>query len=497
MYAKSGDVFCVYNTYLKKYTACQVTKIENDEKHPKAVLLSLDWFSDDLLTEEQLPALTPLYQDFMYWKRGLHLVNVDLQIPLNYTLIGNIAPLSKESTNSYASWGSGYQVYRQLQWQQIPQQQRDVFKQADESKERVLLAGQEVLVNSHRLSDDSLPFEDAAELAVLPCLSSLSCTSWHSGLYDYLQACPFLTDLALRNHGQSKLDFQGTHLRKLIIQMDGVKELHLNDELEELMLLGSFMDVCKISAFEEGSDLLLTTSKAIPIIPGLRGLGNLHCTGVTELDLAEISLAYPKLRELRLWGKPGTILHFSTLSRFTMLESFSTVDLFGFSEADIPKPALLPKLNRFWMSSLPEDAAKAAKRLYKKQKEQGLDLWIQKARKSEWLAQNLENPFRSWDGQKNISPANAKKAADLYKKTRSAVLALLQDPVEDAPKLAESFIQVYTEGFNKMDKRTGFIETVEREDIYRALLDIVELIPPSANIQKEGLLAIFDAVRDF
>ena len=39
MKAKTGDVYCVYNSYLKKYTACQITKIEEGEKKPKAVLL--------------------------------------------------------------------------------------------------------------------------------------------------------------------------------------------------------------------------------------------------------------------------------------------------------------------------------------------------------------------------------------------------------------------------------------------------------------------------
>lgn len=32
MKAKTGDVYCVYNSYLKKYTACQITKIEEGEK---------------------------------------------------------------------------------------------------------------------------------------------------------------------------------------------------------------------------------------------------------------------------------------------------------------------------------------------------------------------------------------------------------------------------------------------------------------------------------
>lgn len=42
MQAKSGDIYCVYNFYLKKYTACQVTKLENKDERQTAVLLSLD-----------------------------------------------------------------------------------------------------------------------------------------------------------------------------------------------------------------------------------------------------------------------------------------------------------------------------------------------------------------------------------------------------------------------------------------------------------------------
>ena len=43
MKAKAGDVYCVYNKHLKNYTACQITKIEENDKYPKAVILSLDW----------------------------------------------------------------------------------------------------------------------------------------------------------------------------------------------------------------------------------------------------------------------------------------------------------------------------------------------------------------------------------------------------------------------------------------------------------------------
>ena len=52
------------------------------------------------------------------------------------------------------------------------------------------------------------------------------------------------------------------------------------------------------------------------------------------------------------------------------------------------------------MTSLPETAAKAAKQLWKSKP--GMDLRITKPRKPEWLAQNLDNPFRGWDGAEHI-----------------------------------------------------------------------------------------------
>ena len=33
MIAKAGDIYCVYNELFKKYTACQVTKIDDSGKN--------------------------------------------------------------------------------------------------------------------------------------------------------------------------------------------------------------------------------------------------------------------------------------------------------------------------------------------------------------------------------------------------------------------------------------------------------------------------------
>lgn len=433
----------------------------------------------------------------MYWNRGIDLSNVDVNVPANYTFVGNVTPLTDESTNSYATWGDGYEVYRQLKWQEITKEQRNTFKEADKSKEKVIFAGKEYLISKRRLNDEWKLFEDAMELKVFPCLTHLTLNKWHKNLYEYLQSTPFISELVLENHNQTKLDFSKTSVRTLSIDMTGVEELILNDGLEQLILLGEVRKNCNIQANGNEEALLLQYDKVIPKFKGLEALGKLHVIKIEELDIEEVLNAYPKLTELRLWGKPGNLVHFDKLPEFQQLEVFTTMDLFGFTAEDIPTPDSLPNLRRFWMNSLPEDAAKVAKKLYKKRKEEGLDLWITKPRKPEWLAQNLDNPFRSWDGQENITPANAKKAATLYRKTRAGMIKLVESSPDEMMQGATELVKLYTEGFNKMDKGKYFIETVEREDIYTALDDILDLIPAEFNIDKENLLNFFDELKDF
>lgn len=283
----------------------------------------------------------------------------------------------------------------------------------------------------------------------------------------------------------------------LSVDMTGVEELILNDGLEQLILLGEVREDCNIQANGNEEALLLHCNKVIPKLKGLEALRELHVGNIAELNIEEILNAYPRLTELRLWGKPGNLVHFDKLMEFQKLEVFTTMDLFGFTAEDIPAPDRLPNLHMFWMDSLPEDAAKMVKKLYKKRKEEGLNLWITKPRKPEWFAQNLDNPFRSWDGQENITPANAKKAAALYRKTRAGIVKIAEGSNKDAMTSVETLVREYTEGFNKVDKRKYFIETVEREEIYTALDEMLDLLPDELKIDKEQLLNLFDELRNF
>lgn len=497
MIAKAGDIYCVYNKSLKKYTACQVTKIDDSGKKPQATIISLDWVSDELPKEEELALMKPLYIDYMYWGGTFNIKRVDVNVPSNYVYVGNIKPVNNEDTGTYGGWSIDVEVYNQFKWLKIPKEQRDVFKAADASNEHVEFEGNRRRLSTHSENDKWHDFDDALSLRVFPCLSSLTVTKWHKNLFEYLNSNPFIRELVIENHGKSSLDFSETTIDRLSVDMTGMDELILNDDLSMLFLLGEVKDGCKIKTPSSGSDLILHCDGFVPKLQGLEGLEKLYIGKIKELDIADILREYPKLRELRLWGNPGKLTNFAKISELSNLEVLTTMDLFGFTAEEVPKPEELQKLYMLWMDSLPEDAAKEVKKLYKNRKSEGLDLWITKPRKAEWLAQNLENPFRSWDGAEHITPANAKKAADIYRKTRAAMVKLIDGAGKDIEKDAEALVRDYTEGFNKMDRKKPFIDTIERDEVFTALDGILSLIPDELDVDKDKLIDLFDQLKEF
>ena len=352
------------------------------------------------------------------------------------------------------------------------------------------IGGIPVKVSSHRIMDQHEPFDSALELKALPCLSDLICERWHPDLLEFLRGNPFIRELTLLNHSQRTLDLRGTSIRKLMLDMTGLQELWLGEGTEQLLFQSKGPDACTIHAPEDGSGLTLQfigEYRPHTELPNLRGL---HGIELKDFDLTGLAAVHPHLKELRFWGAPGNLGNFSAVGGFRELTNLSTFDLFGFGAADIPTPEQVPELRWFWMTSLPETAAKAAKQLWKSKP--GMDLRITKPRKPEWLAQNLDNPFRGWDGAEHIPAAAAKKAANQYRKTRSQLMKLAAEPGVDAQAQALDAVAVYTQTFNKM----GFIETEERDEIYMALRGILDALPGDT-LQKDALIEKFEELRDF
>ena len=275
-----------------------------------------------------------------------------------------------------------------------------------------------------------------------------------------------------------------------MLDMTGLKELWLSAETEQLLFQNEGVDDCIIHAYGNGKRLTLQFIGEYRPHLELPDLCGLHGIRLKDFDLLGLASVHPHLKELRIWGAPGNLTNFSAVADFHELERFSTFDLFGFNAKDIPTQEQMPALSWFWMTSLPEDAAKAAKQLWKSKP--GMDLWITKPRKPEWLAQNLDNPFRGWDGAEHIPAAAAKKAANQYRKTRSQLMKLAAEPGEDSQTQALEAVEAYTQTFNKM----GFIETEERDEIYMALRGILDALP-GETLQKDALIEKFEELRDF
>ena len=319
MKAQAGEVYTVYNQYLKRYTACQVASIappDTVSKKAWAVILSLDWVGDCPLTVEELPHLRPLYKDFMYWSRDLHLLRVPMEIPPQYTLVGTLPPFTDQPCHSYGGWSDGYEVYRQIRWQAIPEERRRAFKEAMESDEQTEIGGIPLKVYSHRVNDQYIPFDSTLELKALPCLSSLICERWHPDLLEFLRENPFVDEVTLLNHGQKVLDLRGTGIRKLMLDMTGLEELWLCEGTELLLFQNKGPDACTIQAPEDGSGLTLQFIEEYrphAELPNLRGL---HGIELKDFDLTGLAAVHPHLKELRLWGAPGNLGNFSAVGGF-------------------------------------------------------------------------------------------------------------------------------------------------------------------------------------
>ncbi|MFE7647844.1 hypothetical protein [Streptomyces phaeoluteigriseus] len=195
---------------------------------------------------------------------------------------------------------------------------------------------------------------------------------------------------------------------------------------------------------------------------------------VQSLDCARLVERYPALTGLTLIG-PVALSSASSLNELTSLKRLRLSDVFGMAEADCLLPRRVPALESLELVSVPAEYATAMKRAWRPEEPQGVHLRIAKPRKPEWLAENLNNPLRDWDGREQISAAIYKKALAQYRATRRAVLAVLASGHSTdvlTPRLVELGEQ-FGEAFNELDERAGFIETVEREELYDALDAII------------------------
>ncbi|MEU8797356.1 hypothetical protein [Spirillospora sp. NPDC048819] len=229
---------------------------------------------------------------------------------------------------------------------------------------------------------------------------------------------------------------------------------------------------------------------------------SLKVGGVESLDCDRLVRRFPNLTDLTLRGELGLLSAAAALNELGSLQRIHIIDLFGMGRDDLLLPRNVPALEALLLYSVPAEYAAAMRSTWRPEMPNGTYVDVHNARTPDWVAENRNNPLRHWDGRAHISGARFKKAVAQYKSTRRAVMAVLSgDPGGDRPARLVEIGRQYGEAFNRLDDRTPFIETEEREDLFAALDHIVDEAEaahgPGLAWARESLISGVEDVRDW
>ena len=507
MEVKSGDIYCLQEPKTGKYFAFQVIEIKGDS----TIYLLLDYFEERRPEESDLKKMAPFVSNRWFWDNAIDYKHANTKdFPKDATLVGNIRPIVTRECKTYGGWTNGYDFLGEAEWMTFPEETRMRFKKGQSDTSEIVVAGIKCR-RSRQYIDDELLLAMTnydKELYKLPVAYNFSATKYYPQLIPFLETRHTVARLEWDNHGQETLDLSRTHLRTITIWDEKMIEIKLPESCNLLTLNGKLHPALKVKAFDNGTGLRLEFNSAkqddkIPDL-GVSHLNGLTLHYVKKLDPSSIHKVYPHLHYVRLVGNPGDILNINSLGKLPELKSLMFEDIFGFTYEEFPKLSSWPKLKTLWLESIPEEAGKQIKKQFKGKVD---DLDIRKLRKPEWMAENLDNPLRHWDGSEFVPRSKAKKAAQIYRDTRRSALAAAKEFLSDknSAKLSAKLNEIakeYVLAFNKLDGKTNFIETEEREDICAAfdvILDTVkaEVAGTGYEVNSSQLYDTMDEHRDW
>jgi hypothetical protein len=235
------------------------------------------------------------------------------------------------------------------------------------------------------------------------------------------------------------------------------------------------------------------------------GLGadcrSLKVEDIRDLDCARLAEGFPRLTELILGGRLGHLANASSLNRLSSLKALGISNLFGMTKSDCLLPEAVPALEWLVLHSVPREYGSAMRTVWSRELGKGCFTAITALRSPEWLAENIDNPLRDWDGREHISAANFRKSVTQYKATRRAVIAALADPSSDHKDRLIGLGREYGAAFNKLAERDDFIETEEREELFAALIAMPHGSPSqfeaAAKLAGEWLAQGLEETRDW
>lgn len=504
---KPGDIYCNQEPTTHKYFAYQLIKIGKGN----IAYLLLDYFAENLPEEKEIRQMVPLIRQRWFWNNSIdYCYSGSDKLPEGAIYVGNRSPLVNKECKTYGSWPTGHDFIDELEWQKIPEETRNSFKGALSDTTQVVVSGVECRRSWQYIDDELLSamtdyFE---ELAKLPVAYRFKATKYYPQLIPFLETRWTASKLDWTNHGQQELDLSRTHLHEITLEDEHLRYLKLPESCSTLTLNGMLHPDLKVIAPGHGHKLSvnINVEKQNNTIPNLDilQLNALTLHFIQNTDLTPIHVYYPHLTWLRLVGKPGNALNINTLAGLPELKKLLMDDIFGFTAEEFPQPTAWPQLKALWLESIPEEAGKYIKKLFKGKV---ADMDIRKLRKPEWLAENLDNPLRHWDGSEFVPRGKAKKATQIYRDTRRSALLAAQEFMgdKDASKLSAKLEEVtkeYVAAFNKLDRRANFIETEEREDLCGAFEVILEAVQEEVAkteyiVPAKHLYEVMDGERDW
>lgn len=467
-----GDVYALQERETEKWFTFQIIQINKEW----AAHVDLDYWSEKMPEEGDLDKMSYLRLNYYSYNNYIHYCWSLIEFfPSRAKLIGNmpVRPLG-ECSNS-GPWTYGHEHKWTEKWNLLPKDQVVAYKEAaSERNQTIIIGGKEFSKNLNgSLLDDTLCFvTDYSVFDKLPRLSRIHVTQEHPQLIPFLERRYLIRELVWENCVREELDLSHTHLEELEISGENLQTIYLPPSIERVILRGKLSPNLRINSPKDGYYLDLRVEMQNDFLPdlGLSRLMNLRLSNIQEFSLQGISSRFPGLLWLDLTGKPGYIHDIAEIGELHELETLRMDDLFGFSAEEFPLPNNLPKLNYLCLESIPADVGKKIKILYKGNVQ---NLIVKKLRSDEWLRENLNNPLRRWDGSEFVPKSKYTKAVALWKDTRLRILKEAKQP-EIAMSIVKSIALDYAEGFNKLDKRTSFIDTEEREDIMNAFEQILD-----------------------
>ena len=493
---QAGDVYALQEKETGKWFAFQIVQTGEKMGEEYAVYVDLDYWSEKMPEESDIDKMSYLRLNHHFWDNDIQNCWAPVKyFPSHAKWIGNMVVRPIEECRTFGNWPNGCQQKWQEKWDKLPKDQVTAFKEAKNARnETIVVAGKEVKKCLYGLFDDTLSaVQDFSEFDKLPGLGRITTTKDYPQLLPFLERRCLIRELVWDNCQRRELDLSRTHLEEVEISGEDVETIHLPSSINKLTLRGKLSPNLRVHSPNDGYYIALWVELQDDFIPdiGLSRLTELHLDHIQDYSLHDIPLRFPNLMHVWLTGKPGYLRDVVEIAKIPGLETLAIWDLFGFTADDFPRPESLSELRHLWLESIPADAGKKIRKMYRGKVQ---DLTVVKLRSDEWLRENLNNPLRHWDGSGFVSKSKYTKSVALWKETRRRIMEEANRAEIDYSAIKNIAID-YIEGFNRLDRRSQFIETEEREDIINAFTQILD--EAGINQGREEIMQVMEEKRNW